>query len=602
MKKIIKELFSTLTIIEKRNLIVIQFYNIIVGFLEVLGLALIVPYFNLISNIQDFYNNWLILTISNYVNLNNYSSNSIIVFLSLTIIFIFFISTVLTLYVNWRILLFSQNIGADFSKKLFNFYLSQNFDFHLENDPNTLVAKLTSQINQVAGGIILSFITILSKFIISIILISLLIFYNPSTTIVMILFLSLIFIIFAKLLINKVITFGEERATSNMELYRRLSNAFGSIKEIIIYQKQRYFIKIFNINVKKIAINNAYIQAIGTLPKNIIEFLTIVFLIMFVIFISISDIDNSSDILSILALYGVSGLRLLPNFQNIYNSYIRFQSSIPNYNLLKKDLISTAERLNKFDKPKNAHVSFSKSLILKEMNFYYNKDNFALKNINIEIPINQKIGIVGYSGSGKSTLVNILSGLLLPSNGSLIIDNEKINKDNLYKIYNLISYISQNFFIQNATILENIILGDIKDYDKNKLEYALEVSQCSEFVNLLENKFYTKIGEGGSNLSGGQRQRIAIARAIYANKKIIILDEATNSLDLETEKKILNKLFSEKNKTIILIAHRMSLYKLCDKIYVINNGIIEQSGKYSEVLEKSLILKSLNILDEKNKS
>ena len=317
-----------------------------------------------------------------------------------------------------------------------------------------------------------------------------------------------------------------------MDLIKNISNTFGSIKEILIYQKQEYFKNIFNKNVQNIALNNAYIQAVGILPKNIIEFIIIAFLILFIILISFFNLDNNSDILSILALYGVSGLRLIPNFQNIYNSFVRFKGSLPSYDILKEDLTRIVDLKTKTNVISNYSNTFKNQIETKNLNFIYenNKSSFLLKNINVKIKKNQKIGLAGHSGSGKSTLVNILTGLLKVKKEAFSIDNRNINKGDQNQIYNLVSYVSQNYYIQNATILENIILDDIKNIDKNKLLNALELSQCNEFINTLDEKLDTIIGDKGISLSGGQRQRIAIARALYADRDILVLDEATNSL------------------------------------------------------------------------
>ena len=163
MKNIVFELYETLSFKEKRKLFLIQVYNITVGFLELMGLALIIPYFNMISNLDQFYESYLIVLASNFININSMEINTILIILSALIISIFLFSTILTLYVNWQILLFSQNIGADFAKKLFKFYVYQDYKFHIKNDQSTIVAKLTSQINQVVGGIILSLMTIISR-------------------------------------------------------------------------------------------------------------------------------------------------------------------------------------------------------------------------------------------------------------------------------------------------------------------------------------------------------------------------------------------------------------------------------------------------------
>ena len=229
---------------------------------------------------------------------------------------------------------------------------------------------------------------------------------------------------------------------------------------------------------------------------------------------------------------------------------------------------------------------FKDRISLSNVSFKYSSDNnFIFENINLEINKGDRVGIIGKTGSGKSTLADIIMGLLMPSKGNLIIDQNKIinkaSSRDLFRWRLAISHVPQNIFLSDKTIAENIAFGiDFNNIDMHKVKKAAELAQLSKFIDSLKNKYYSKVGENGLKLSGGQRQRIGIARALYQNSQIIIFDEATSALDNKTELDVMNALGRlDKKFTIIIIAHRLSTIKKCNKL-------IKFLDKGIEIIEK----------------
>ena len=234
------------------------------------------------------------------------------------------------------------------------------------------------------------------------------------------------------------------------------------------------------------------------------------------------------------------------------------------------------------------------SINFKNVNFNYesNQDNEVLKNINLEIAGNKMTALVGHSGSGKSTLLSLIPRIYDPSSGEILLDGQNIKEVKLSSLRKEISIVDQNTTLFDDTVLNNIKYAK-PDATNEQIFQAAEMAMCTDFINKLENKFETKIGENGVKLSGGEKQRLSIARAFLKNSKIILLDEATSSLDSETEEKIqkaLEKLIS--NKTTIVIAHRLSTILNSNKIYVLDKGNIVDQGKHDELLENSKIYKN----------
>jgi ABC-type multidrug transport system fused ATPase/permease subunit len=293
-----------------------------------------------------------------------------------------------------------------------------------------------------------------------------------------------------------------------------------------------------------------------------------------------------TDILPVLALYTFAGYRLMPSIQNVYAAISTLRYAQPGINALYDDTKS----LSLLNKTKNKTIlQFNKSINLKHIHFqYFEASRTALKDININISANSTVGLVGATGSGKTTLVDIVLGLLEPYKGSLEVDGEIINENNRRNWQQSIGYVPQFIYLSDDTVEANIAFGvDPKDINKDAILSVAKIANLHEFfINELPKKYETYVGERGVRLSGGQRQRIGIARALYHNPKLLILDEATSSLDNLTEKVVMEAIHNLGNKiTIILIAHRLSTVKKCDKIILLDNGQVKDEGTFEKLFK-----------------
>ena len=263
-------------------------------------------------------------------------------------------------------------------------------------------------------------------------------------------------------------------------------------------------------------------------------------------------------------------MRFIPSASRIIGSLQLFRFASPTIDLILKENLLTKNLTDKIikDKTNIGDHSFSSSINLKNLSFKFeNKNEFILKDINLEIKKNEIIGIYGVSGSGKSTIVDLISGLLSSTSGRITMDNEAIKK-NIFSWRAKFGYVTQNTYLLDDTIKNNIVFGDTSNFDDSRFKNAIDLSQLSKFVNELPDNVETIVGERGVMLSGGQIQRIGIARAIYHQSDILIFDESTSALDFTTEQKIMDEIINLKNKkTIIIISHKISILKICDKIY-----------------------------------
>lgn len=393
---------------------------------------------------------------------------------------------------------------------------------------------------------------------------------------------------------NKLKALGKITLEANEKRFKAVIEAFGAVKEIKLSGLEDTYVNRFSSPSVIYAKNQAAIAIIAQIPKFILEGLGFGGMILIILYL-MSETGNLASAIPEITLYAFAGYRLLPAIQQIYSSLASLRFSSSAIDLLYKDLKNIKNI--KLEKNKKNSIFFKHSITLKNIKYSYpNTSEFTLKNINIQISAFSKVGIVGPTGCGKTTLVDLILGLLEPSAGNLSVDNFKINKFNKRKWQNLIGYVPQHIYLSDDTIASNIAFGlEKKNFDKKALELAAKSANLHEFiVNELPLGYNTKVGERGVRLSGGQIQRIGIARALYHKPKVLIMDEATSSLDNLTEKNVMDAFESlGKNITVIIIAHRLNTVRNCDKIFIMSKGEVKTEGSYKYLLSTNKYFKEL---------
>ena len=343
-------------------------------------------------------------------------------------------------------------------------------------------------------------------------------------------------------------------------------NTVGYLPEIIVYNLRKFFLTTLSKVSKEIAKSGAEIRTISMSPKIYLETFIIIFVVLIVYFSDFGQRSIESNI-SYLAILAYGSQKCLPLLNSIYNLSINFRASVPTVNSFLS--ILDDDKINEIKDHEYENLKFEKKITLDNLSFQYDKNlPNILNQFSFDIAKGDKIAIKGQTGTGKSTLINIILGLLKPSKGRILIDDVLIKSENIKNWQKNIAIVPQTVFLNDATILENIAIGlDINDIDQKKVESSAKIAQIDTFIKSLPNKYYEKVAERGVRLSGGQRQRVGIARALYRDAKVIILDEPTNALDIETEKLVIDSI-SQFNKdiTLILISHSDTSLKYFDKI------------------------------------
>ena len=367
-----------------------------------------------------------------------------------------------------------------------------------------------------------------------------------------------------------------------------LSEIFLIIKEIKLGGLENNYIEKFSKSAKTYSNTASRAALIRFLPKYFIESISFGGIILIILYF-IKNNYQLINFIPLMSVYIFAGYRLIPSFQQIYSAITEFQFSSAMLDSLHKDTMEL-DYTNKL-KNKNIFLGFNKFIILKNISFHFQQsEKLILKNINITIPIKKKIAIIGHTGAGKSTIINIILGLLKPTSGKLLIDDLEMNPNNMQYWQNKIGYVPQDIYLKDDTIINNIkLFSDSNEKNsENKIVESAKKAFIHDFIiKELPEQYLTRVGEKGIRLSGGQKQRLAIARALYNDPEVLILDEATNSLDSQTEYKIMSNIYENiSNKiTVIKVEHRLNTIKNFDKIILIKNGEIQAEGSYDEIIK-----------------
>ncbi len=575
-KNIIILVLNTFNFFEKRRKFQIIFnlsLLIINAILELITISMTLSLFSVMTKPDDLIsNNFLeFLFGSNYYQ----DINNQIYYVTFTFILLVLISTSLRLF-NLRYSTYlAQNIGTDFCTLAYKSFLDQDYNYHLGKNSSDIISTININID---GSItaIDSFFQLISSLIISVSILFGLFKIDGRITLISVLIISLIYFSI-NIYSRRVFLFNSKKLVKVQPFRLRfIQEGLGAIREVILYNLQNYYIRNFDYfdrDIRKRMAKNSFV--IGSI-RFILEGIILLILSFLVLFIFKND--NGYDDFAVLATFAVAAQKLLPSMQTIYRMWS---------NLLQKryQLIDTLDifRLIKTNSYEIFEKDFfNRSISFQNLKFRYSETNhFTLNSLSIKILKGECIGIIGKSGSGKTTFIEILMTLLSPSDGKMIVDNIDIfnseNRKFLNKWRQILSHVPQDIFISDSSFAENIAFGiPFNDIDFEKIKRASKHAQLDNFVERLPKKYLTILGEGGSKLSGGQKQRIAIARALYRDAEVIILDEATSSLDLETESDILALIKELKGKiTFIIVAHRINTLSICDRIFKIKSGKID---------------------------
>ena len=564
---------------------------IIMALLDMIGVASILPFMTVLTNPDLIETNIFLKKLFKLSTFFGVKNNQEFIFSLGFLVFLLLIISLsfktLTTYAQIR---FVKMREYSIGKRLVEGYLNKPYSWFLFRNSSDLGKTILSEVQQLIDSGIKPLTELIAKGMVAIAIIVLLILADPKLAFIVGFSITGIYLVIFYFLRKFVSQIGQKRLLHNQLRFKLISEAFGATKEVKIGGLENTYVKSFSKSSRIYAQAQASAQVVSLLPRFILEavaFGGVMLIILY--FINLTGSFNS--VLPIISLYVFAGYRLMPALQQIY-------ASITQINFISSSLDRIYIDLKNFEAFETDHnkgvITFNQNLSLKNISYNYpNSSRTALKDINLDIPAKSTVGVIGSTGSGKTTLVDIILGLLKSKEGSLEVDGNIINNQNLRSWQRTIGYVPQHIFLSDDTISSNIAFGlEPKDINKVLVEKASKIANLHNFViDELPKKYETIIGERGIRLSGGQRQRIGIARALYNNPKVLILDEATSALDNQSEQAVMEAVDNlREDITIIIIAHRLNTVKNCDKIIVLEKGEIKNEGKFDELVKKKFIL------------
>jgi ABC-type bacteriocin/lantibiotic exporter with double-glycine peptidase domain len=551
------------------KLILLIILLLIAMFIEIIGLGAIIPVVTLISNPEK-----INLLISKYQleYLRSFDTNEIFQISLIFLLLIFLIKSLFLSFLAFKQQRFLNNVFNDASIILFKNYVNKPYKYFTENNTSGLIKNLTIEISQ-AGSFLNAFLSIFVEigFIVSILLT--LFYIEPEGTLSLIVFFSILVMSIFKITKTKITSWADVREISDKNVLKTITEALNNIKDVKLFNAENFFQNIFKKNIYNRNRVNANTNIIGQLPRFVLEFSSVFGLVIF-IFILIFKGESLQEVIPKVSVFVAAVFRSLPSINKLLVS----AQNIKFYRNSLELVANQIEFLPNNSYPEIGKLNFNKKITIHNLSYKYSKESdYILKNLDLTINKGEMIGVIGESGAGKTTFLDLLSGLIKPSTGSIKSDNVSIHK-NLTHWRKQISYLTQEISLIDSSIEENIAFGINKmNINKQKVNQAIKNSNLNIFINQLPEGKYTIVGEKGIQLSGGQRQRIALARMFYFDSEIILLDESTSALDNSTELPILNHLGKIKgNKTIIVIAHKNSTLRNCDKIFKLTNKKLEK--------------------------
>ena len=544
--------------------------------LEMIGIALIMPIVTVITDSTNGTNNSILKPV--YVRLGILKSTDIVVFVLLLLAFVFAVKSVFSVYLNWAQIDFGRRIEQDISSKLFQSFMNRPYLFHLQRNSADLIYSINSEVGQFSGAIVL-ILSVLSETLVVAALGVLVLYTNLWASISTLLMLLVAAIIYNRVVRRQLNSLAVTLKKESPKKIQYVSQGFGGIKDVTVLGLSESFTTQFDKQNFLLGKTASRYGLLTKVPAIWIEFVAVLGLVV-TILVMLTQETDPTRIAPVLGLLTAVSFRFVPSTNRLIVATNRLRVVRPAIDSIYNEVQSSSDRV------KLVHLGAFKSQIeMRNLSFSYpNTIAPSLQNTNVVVRKGETVGFIGPSGAGKSTLVDVILGLLPPTSGELLIDGIDMYKNNL-EWQSTIGYVAQSIYLIDDTIRRNVAFGIAEhEIDDVALERALRSAQLWDFVDGLPEKTQTIVGERGVRVSGGQRQRIGIARALYHEPQVLVLDEATSSLDIDTETEVMSAIRALQGfKTILIVAHRLSTVQHCNRIYKIEDATIVGEGTLEEL-------------------
>jgi ABC-type multidrug transport system fused ATPase/permease subunit len=583
------KLLSLFTPKERRGLIPLTIAILCASFLELISVGSLGPFMAVVVDPDIIRRQRFLAHLYRTGGFTN--ENAFLVFLGAAVFILVLMAVAFKIGALYHINRFAAKRRYTLGLRLFKQYLYQPYRYFLDHNTSELSRNILSEADASINGVLLPAMNTLVYGLVTAALLVFTVVVNPFLTLAAFGVFGAVYSALYFFVRSRLSRYGKDRWEANALRYKTAAEAFGGIKDVKILGKEPFFVHSYGLGVRKYTSAEAANQVLSQLPSMAMQSLAIGFTITMVIVLLLLR-GSFVQIAPMLAVFAFAIMRMVPGFQNAFQNaaQIRYHTHI--VDKLHKDMTTLVlppdipGKLNLDAGPES--VSFEKNLILEKIEFSYPISvKPVLKEIDLRIPKNATVALVGATGCGKTTLVDVIMGLLEPSSGSILADGAPVHAGDISRWQRNFGYVPQQIFLSDDTMAANIAFGiPVELRNSAAIERAARAANLHDFISAeLPNGYDTVVGERGIRLSGGQRQRVGIARSLYHDPHILVMDEATSALDSVTEEAVMDAIHNlMHSKTIIIIAHRISTVRECDTICLMERGRIIARGTYDELL------------------
>jgi ATP-binding cassette, subfamily B, bacterial PglK len=586
------DIWSILTPRQRRGILTMQVVSLAMAFSTVTGIAAIAPFFAVVGEPQLIDRNALLHWA--YVHGGFFGRRQFVFALGMAFIAVVLVANLVNVLGSLAMNRLALRIGTELQTTLFGEYLARPYAFHTRTNGTTLVNNILYETARVTNGILLNAFMLVTNLVTASFIMLSIALLKPVVALSMIAGLAGGYAVIYFVVRNRLLRSGQAQSRFAIEQVQIVNECFGAIKEIIVLQVQHFFRTRFERASTSLSLAAAHSQIVAQNPRHLMECVAAVGLVALALMLGGRE-DGVGRWLGQLTFLAFAAYRLLPTLQQVYAAIVKIRADRAGLVLIAPDLrrARAAKQGGAADARRACRAWQERprqEIRLVDVSFRYAPDRpWALSGVSLRIAARAAAGIVGVNGSGKTTLVDLIAGLLVPATGAVEIDGSALDETNRAAWQSRVAYVPQSIFLLDSSIAQNIALGiPAADIDRRRLSEAVRLAQLDGLISTLPGGYEHRIGERGVQLSGGQRQRIGIARALYRDASVLLLDEATNALDGLTEQELVATLGRLRGRyTIILIAHRMSTVRSCDVIFELDNGRVLGSGTYDGLLKSS---------------
>lgn len=484
------------------------------------------------------------------------SESEFLVFMMALVLVFFIVKNAFAVFIQKKIHSLCEALVQKFTENAFYQTIQQPLEQIVNSGTKDFLNKIHFNSMHFTTGILLPFVNIIGESLVILMMLLLVVWINPGIFFLIILVTAPAFYLINSTVKQKIYKLGEQTKDQREDAIESLNIGINGLVDIKVNHSSAFFINDFLKKQRKVVVSDLksiYYQNIPSRANELVVLIGVIVLVAYGYFIS----DNPAGMRALSALFVVSVFRLVPAINRLLIAAMKLKLHQYTIDYLHQN--HAYNHLIHSDK-----LEFKQTITLKNLDFHYEQQTELIKGVSVDIQKGQIFGIVGKSGSGKSTLMKLISGLIAPKHGQIMVDGQIIGPNNMQSWQNQIGFVHQAPFIFNKSIHENIALNNT--YDPEKMQRAIELAGLSEFISQQAMGLQTMLGEQGSKISEGQKQRIAIARALYRESSILLFDEVTSGLDASTEDIIIEsiKTLQQEKVTVILIAHKKRLIDLCN--------------------------------------